>query len=280
MLNYDVESELAGAPSARMPLIDRPPWVGRGEMVLGSDALDGRALSPDLEGVAWCPTPKALAALRAAGVERLPPAPDASILKAANARETFADLHPLEAYGALVATTPGEVELAVARAAPKRFTDRAPAWLLRRSLCAAGGGRLIAESWSEAAAVWTQRALRYGPLHVMPLVDIEDEFSGHAWLGQDGSVQAGQHVTQVVRGAAWVAATRRPRPVPELNRALEAVVGRLCDMGYFGPVGVDGFTWRDHLGARHVAAGTDVNARYTMSMGAGLDEVPSSRPVS
>ena len=273
-LNYDAESELAGAPTSRMPLIDRPPWIRRGEPVLGADDADDAGVGPGTEGIAWCPTPKALAALRAAGVERLSPAPNASVLKAANERGTFADLHPLQGHGALMASTLSEVESAVARAAPERSTGRPPAWLLRRSLGAAGQGRLIAEIWAADVAVWAERALRYGPVHVMPLVDIQEEFSGHAFLGQDGSVRTGEQVVQVVRGAAWVSANRRAQPVPELTAALALVIDRLRAMDYFGPVGVDGFTWRDKSGAQQVAAGTDINARYTMSMGAAFDEVP------
>ena len=283
-LNYDAESELAGAATARMPLIDRPPWIARGEPVLGEDLIarpDGaapRSPSGDPQekalGVAWCPTPRALAALQAAGIERLVEAPDASILKAANARETFADVHPLAAFGAVVVGDVEGVERAVARAAPERPSGRAPAWLLRRSLGAAGQGRLLAEGWTEEVAAWVERALSLGPVHVMPYVDIDEEFSAHAFLHQDGRVELGQHVRQVVRGAAWVSATRRERPVQELANALGHAVERLRSMGYFGPLGVDGFVWRDASGARCVAAGTDVNARYTMSMGAGFRDVP------
>lgn len=269
LLNFEAEAELAGAPGPTPRDIVAPSWMGGRDRVLGESPTDPHAV-----GVAWCPTPGALARLTDEGVQHLPPTPGLAVLKAANARETFADLHPLGSLGAVVAETSVEVERAVARAAPARHSGRKPAWLLRRSLSAAGQGRLIVEVWSDDVATWVNRALRLGPLHVMPLVDIDGEFSGHAFLHRSGEVELGHHVDQVVRGAAWSSATRREQAVPELRRALDAVIKRLQGMGYFGPLGVDGFAWLDGAGAKHVAAGTDVNARYTMSMGAAFDTVP------
>jgi hypothetical protein len=106
------------------------------------------------------------------------------------------------------------------------------------------------------------------------MVDIVEEFSGHAIVHEGGDVQLGVHTHQTVRGAAWASSEPRAHPVPELTSALDVIVSRLKAMGYFGPVGVDGFVWRDGGGAHHIAAGTDVNARYTMSMGAAFGDVP------
>lgn len=274
VLNYDAESELAGTTGAKRRGIASPTWLGSNDRLLTDGPVDADSMDADTVGVAWCPTPRALASLESSGVLRLPLSPGESVLRAANARETFADLHPLGEHGSVVATSMAEVRGAIARPAPARFSGRAPSWLLRRSLVAAGQGRLIAERWSDEVENWVGRALGWGPLHVMPMVDIVEEFSGHAFVFQDGGVQLGCHVDQTVRGAAWISSAPRAHPVPELTAALDAIVSRLKAMGYFGPLGVDGFVWRDGGGAHHVAAGTDVNARYTMSMGAAFEDVP------
>ncbi len=227
-----------------------------------------------LEGAAWCPTPTALDRLRAAGVSRLPCAPRLEVLRISNARGTFADLHGLNPWGACLGDSLEALERAVKRPAPARASGRRPAWWLRQSLSASGQGRFLAEGWSDRAANWCQRALQQGPVHVLPAVDIQDEFSAHAFLYRQGRVVRGEPVVQEVRGAAWSAATRAQRPVPGMGSMLETVVERLLGLGYFGPLGVDGFRWKDSAGAVHVALATDVNARYTMSMGAAFDVVP------
>ncbi|QDV07048.1 hypothetical protein Poly30_25670 [Planctomycetes bacterium Poly30] len=278
VLNFDAEAELATGRRAPVPFLGRPSWIAHGDLVLdGAGPGPGEGVLPasGRDGVAWCPTPDALRLLRAAGARRLPRAPAEPTLRAANARETFADLHPLAAFGASVAETSGEVEAALRRPALPRHSSRAPAWWLRESLCAAGQGRFLAERWTRESAAWTERAFESGPVHVLPVVDIEEEFSAHAFLFSSGATAFGRHVGQVVRGGSWRSAEPLADSIPELETVLGEVEARLRAMDYAGPVGVDGFRWRDADGASHIAAGTDINARYTMSMGAAFDEVPT-----
>lgn len=273
VLNFDAERELAGASRTRVSFSGRPDWIEDEDLLLDACGVALRA-GASLDGAAWCPTPEALARLRSAGARRLPVAPSFEVLRASNARETFSDLHPLVEFGALTAYTAREIELAIGRPGLLRYSKRPPAWWLRESLCAAGQGRLLVERWTEDAAAWAERALASGPVHVLPVVDIVEEFSAHAYLYSSGETTYGRHVQQTVRGGAWRSAEPRAEAVPLLRTALEQVHARLRDGGYFGPVGVDGFVWRDAHGRTHLAAGTDVNARYTMSMGAAFDVLP------
>ena len=273
ILNFDAENELADRPRTRVPFTGRPGWIGDGDVVLDAAVSTG-AETAGLDGAAWCPVPSAIERLLAAGVRRLPVAPGFDVLRAANARETFADLHPLVRFGACTARTAAEVEQAVRRRPPSRPSTRPPAWWLRESLCAAGQGRFLAERWTAEAAAWTDRALVAGPIHVLPVVDIDQEFSAHAYLYSSGETLIGRHVEQTVRGGSWRSAEPSATSLPVLGAALETVVARLRTMGYVGPVGVDGFAWRDAEGRSHLAAGTDVNARYTMSMRAAFELLP------
>ncbi|MFT5732888.1 MAG: hypothetical protein ACJA2W_003705 [Planctomycetota bacterium] len=274
VLNYGAEAELAGRSQGKLAFSGRPDWVGGEDVVIGAGATTLIQGAAELHGAAWCPTSGALEALRRAGVKRLPVAPSQDVLRRANARSEFADLHPLESLGAKIASTVRELEALVACAAPRRPSGRAPAWLLRTDLCASGQGRRLVERWDDATVAWSHRALAVGAVHVLPVVDVVEEFSCHAFLWSSGEVSLGQHVLQSVTGGAWRAAVPRREQIDALNRVRDQVIARLRSFGYFGPVGVDGFLWRDAEEAEHVAAGTDVNARYTMSMGAAFAEVP------
>lgn len=273
VLNYDAEVELAGGKRKGVPFTGRAPWIGSDDVILGRGAWTADVVA-DLDGVAWCPTPSALQRLEEAGVRRLPLAPAFEVLRRANARETFADLHPLVSHGACTASTLEDIEIAVRRAAPPRHSGRRPAWHLRESLCAAGQGRFLAEACTEECLAWSRRALRAGPVHIVPVVDVEDEFSAHAFLYSTGDCAFGRHVRQQVRGGVWRAAEAAQSEVPGLEAVLRSVLDRLVAMGYTGPVGVDGFTWRDGEGQLLHAVGTDINARYTMSMAAAFEELP------
>ncbi|MEQ1894464.1 MAG: hypothetical protein ABL998_18135, partial [Planctomycetota bacterium] len=98
LLNLDAEHELEAA-RAYAPTKELAAIVAResrrllgtlvrpGDLVLGPEELsdEQRARLAGLEGVAWSPTPRALARLAAAGV-LLPAAPPVEVLRTVNAR--------------------------------------------------------------------------------------------------------------------------------------------------------------------------------------------------
>ena len=215
-------------------------------------------------GFAWSPTPHALELLDAHGLNR-PPAPGWEVLCAANARETFADLDRLP--GGVTCHSVSDVLSAVDAPAPNRRSGKSPAWLLRGSLCAAGQDRLVVEGSSDRVASFARTRMPSGPVEIAPMVDIVQEFAIHGRVSSDGTVRAG-------RAAGYFASARPGTSVPEvrpapsdveaaLQRAFARVGEQLAGLGYFGPAGIDAFTWRDAAGAVRLRAISEVNARYT-----------------
>jgi hypothetical protein len=209
--------------------------------------------------------------------------PPAEVLIKANARETFSAFDPLP--GASVAESLGELREALESEPLARSgqgaSDR-PAWVLRRSLSCAGGGRLVAESWGDEVASWGSAALAAGPVEVQPLVDIVDEYSIHGWLDRGGELRYGAPLCW--RPAEDAQAVGGPPPLSELEMATisdsaRGVGSSLRSLGYFGPFGVDAFRWRRADGSTRLQVGTDVNARWTLHFGRGAPELlrpPSS----
>lgn len=231
--------------------------------MLGAFASDA-----DLVGRAWCPTPGALERIAASGAV-VPVAPNVDALTRGNARETFAWLDPLE--GTHTCGSLEEVEQALSRPGVERASDRPPAWVLRASLSTAGRDRLVVESTSAGLRRFVEKALPGGPIHVEPFVDIESEYALHGWVERDGDVHSGHVLAQRARGGTWVAsAPAEPcEHTRRIERAHTSVAARLTEVGYFGPFGMDAFTWRDAAGELHLHAPSDVNARYTMSFAMG-----------
>lgn len=246
---------------------------GAARTLLGADASfdegGARAGSPESgRGFAWAPTPRALDLLRARGWTP-PPAPTWQSLSTANARESFLHLSPLP--GCVSCRSTEEVLAAIGSRAPARPSGKVPAWILRASLCAAGQDRLVVEGPCERAASFARERLPGGPIDVAPMVEIVEEFAIHGRVGADGELQAGRPVryADTARPAARAPSfgPAAPDVTTALGRAFERVGEELVAMGYFGPVGIDAFTWRDHEGTVRLRAVSEVNARYTQSFG-------------
>ncbi|MEM1451963.1 MAG: hypothetical protein AAF957_15680 [Planctomycetota bacterium] len=287
LFNLDAEDELAGRPAFGIPAeaverLARPLADGTGGFLAAGDvALDGAGqpgASSALRGVAWCPTPAAVRRLERAGAAVDAP-PDLDVLRRANARETFAHLDPLS--GAGVVRDMDELRRAVSVAPPKRAPDarRASAWLLRRSLGAAGRGRLVAERWDGRVEGWAASALAEGAVHVAPLVDVADELALHGRVALDGEVALGRPVRHRAQGGTFRSAALAPpgsidpERAERLLSAASEVGAALAELGYHGPFGVDAFEWTDGRGARRFHAPSEVNARYTMSFAIGAPEL-------
>jgi hypothetical protein len=98
------------------------------------------------------------------------------------------------------------------------------------------------------------------------------------WLAQDRSVCVGVPVRQScdARGA-WLASeplssasAAESEVGPELVGEAKHVAVALAEAGYFGPFGVDAFSYRGADGATCFQRRSEVNARYSMGFAIGL----------
>ncbi len=203
--------------------------------------------------------------------------PPLEALIAANARETFASLDPLP--GASVADSLPDLRAALGEAPLPRSGLGASvrsAWVLRRSLSCAGGGRLVAEGWNAGVASWATSALEQGPIEVQPLVDVVEEYSIHGWVHRGGELRSGSPICWRSVGESAPGGGAAPLSEQERARmedsALE-VGARLRGLDYFGPFGVDAFRWRRSDGVVCLQVGTDINARWTLHFARGAPEL-------
>lgn len=283
-LNLDAEVELASRGPYRASraleavLRDVRPRAARALFEAGDLAIDelferGERLPEELLGLpgrAWCPTPSALARLRAVGAEP-EPAPHVAILRRANGRRFSAELGQKLPGARLCCAAPEVWETLAA--------DPARTFLAKRDLSAAGRGRrpLRARDLSPEDRAWVAAALLVGPLQVEPRVALEAEFGSHGWLEADGGLRLGEPTLQEIgpEGAWRASRPARPEDLDAGERGallaeLERVGRALHALGYFGPFGVDAYRWRDDAGARHLCTRGEVNARYSMGWRTGL----------
>lgn len=223
------------------------------------------------DGAAWCPTPRALARLRAVGAN-LPPAPSFDTLRRVNASRFPYDVLPPRLPGACVVHQRDDAQAWMAQRAP-----HAGAWL-KRAYGAAGRGKLhVAEGplSPRAHAFLTDAELALGVV-LEPHVAISLEVSQHGWLGEDGSLRLGVPcVQQVARGRFLSVRVARPGELHGAEReALGDTIKRLAlalrHAGYFGPFGVDAYRYADAQGRDRFNPCGELNARYTMGYAAGM----------
>jgi hypothetical protein len=281
VLNLEAEHELETrgpfVPSARLAAIVRRErrrligsLVARGDRVLdeGEDSREAMIGScAGLEGVAWCPTPRALARLTAAGAATLA-APPVAVLRRVNARPFTVGVRELwtgASFEKRVAADLDGVLKELARPA-------ADGWLVRRTFGAAGRGRrrIAAGRPDEPARRWIEAGLRRGPLVIEPWVEVTREYTRSAWVAPDGRISISRACFQETSAeGAWCRTVCAERgAVSRADDALLAAVveaaGRaLAAAGYFGPFGIDAFR---HRTARGEALNplSEINARFTM----------------
>lgn len=265
VLNLDAEYELAPGsytPSRALQarLDAEAERVARtlppGDRVVGRDPV------PDLVSRCWCPTPRAIATLRAAGLSP-PPAPSVDVLRRAHERGFAFDLAADELPGCARVTGLDELEAAVAGPGPTG------AWMIKRAFGVAGRGLRTVRALSEADRAWVRAGLRQGALYVEPLVEIERELSMHGWV-----TPSRVHVTAlrevVVAHRAFVEsrlADLDPTTERALVHAAERVGAALQAAGYHGPFGVDAYEHRTASGAIALRTLSEVNPRYCMGWG-------------
>ncbi len=238
---------------------DSPPLVARG-----------------LVGRAFCPTPRALRVLRHAGAEP-EPHPECEVLLRANSR-AFASSLGATLPGAAFVADEGEAR-ALLRASPP--SALAEAWRVKRNFGMTGRGqRVLPPSELTGPNLDFLRAgLAEGGVQIEPNVRIVTEFAIHGFLEPGGALTLGPVVKQRcdARGA-WVSSEQiAPEAAPAgLAPEAERVAAALNAAGYFGPFGVDAYTYRVRPGAgrsevENEGEGTtasqlrsEINARYTM----------------
>jgi hypothetical protein len=300
VLNLDADLELGAARGytpKRSVLEAMGPFVARlvspASGLLGPDDVVVDASTPPgaargLVGRAFCPTPRALALLRRAGAE--PEAhPSVEVLRRVNSR-AFAS--------ALGATLPGAAFVTALDAAlahleaPCAVSD---AWRVKRAFGMTGRGQRVvaARAVTEADRAFVRAGVAEGGVQIEPNVAIVEEYAIHVRIEADGARRTGRLVRQRcdARGA-WLATERVDEasdpsdpndpnevsdpsdPSTSIARRLveeaERVAGALFEAGYFGPFGVDAYTYRDPAGALCLQPRSEINARYTMGFGIGL----------
>jgi hypothetical protein len=276
-LNFDAEAELAD-PSARTSsrAVEARARV-LAERAVGLLAPGDVTLWPDvraegLAGRAWCPTPRALAAIASAGAS-LPCAPPLEVLRRVNHRRFSAELGQTLPGARYVET---RAELDATLASQWR-------WLLKRPFGFAGRGRLrvTPSALSATDERWIALSLATGEgLQVEPWVERAGDFAIHGWVPREGSPVFGAVTCQRCDATgAWLSTDRAC--AGEITRAehdalFEAAHGvatALAAASYFGPFGVDAYRYVLGSGAILFNARSEINARYSMGWAVGMGEV-------
>lgn len=230
--------------------------------------LERARLAGGFEGVAWCPTPRALARLASAGAS-ISSVPNLETLRTVNARPFATAVRATLASSSFDKHVVIELESALdhlARPAPH-------GWLVRRTFGAAGRGRRRIASGrpDEGERLWLVASLRHGPLVIEPWVEIVREHTRSAFLASDGTITISPPCFQETRDGAW---TRTELSGPSdverrddaaLAGAVERAGEALARSGYFGPFGIDAFHHRALDGSGVVLNPlSEINARFTM----------------
>src|SRR5450432_4025114 len=251
VLNLDAELELARPGFNYVPrtkLTAQLAEYGRdSRALLGPDDVlvtPGEPNEPHPAGVvgrAWCPTPRALGALAAAGISA-EPHPDAHVLRRVNHRRFAHELGgglPEQQY--LTERAPLEALL--------RRAERP--WLLKRPLAFAGRGQtrfygpISDKQWS-----WLDVSLAQDGLIVEPLVSPTLELSVHGFSWPSGHFELGRVCVQEVTDRGVFRGVRLAEPgelspleVQSLTTQATRVADGLHRAGYFGPFGSDAYRY-------------------------------------
>lgn len=295
-LNFDAEDELArgasllarGAPlsgaagytpsraqEARFEALRArlDGLLGPGDVVL-TEAQCALKL-PEYIGRAWCPTPRAQRALRAA-CALVAASPPLEVLIAVNHRAFHAELGQTLPGARFVRSFAGIQDVL---AAPSSSGQ----WLLKRAFGYAGRGRLQVDPRRPGdvarAQTWILASLRSGGLQVEPLVRRRGDFAQHGYLPLAGEAVTGEPTVQICDDTgAWIRTKRATKSDislaerAELRRHILLTAAALREAGYFGPFGIDAFRWETPSGSIELCARCEINARYSMGWALGMGE--------
>jgi hypothetical protein len=239
----------------------------RGLLQPGDVVLEAGATLPpgSYAGKAWCPTPRALAILEAAGCA-LPDSPPLAVLQRVNHRRFAIELGLGSLSAQYVTDAANAIDVL-------RATRPGEGWLMKRAFGLAGRGHRRGEGPpSDADLRWLQNSLRHGHgVSIEPWVAREADFAMHGRLAREGALTLGRAVMQRCdAGGRWQESLPAPAGSLEagelelLQRTAEAVARALHEAGYFGPFGIDAFAYRDEAGQRSFHPLVEINARYCM----------------
>jgi len=277
VLNLDADLELARgpayAPSASVARATsayaeqlRRSLVGEDDVVIDASTREGSARG--LVGRAFCPTPRAIAMLRRAGAEP-EPHPPAVVFRLVASRAFSASLGHTMPKAAFV-TRMGEAR-EILRGDPSPGTG----WRVKRAFGMAGRGhRVVDRDPRDQDVAFLARFIEEGGAQIEPDVRVVREYALHGVVSRDGSHRLGELTAQRTDAAgAWLATELAPEAPTEVVEAIAAEATRaaraLASAGYFGPFGVDAFTYRsgDRVAFR---ARSEINARYSMGFAVGF----------
>ncbi len=282
VLNLDADEELAmgaGYTPTKRVLDAMLPHVAKlartllreGDQVIDDATPPGSASS--VSGLAFCPTPRALALLRRAGATpQVHPAFD--VLQRVNGRAFAASLGPTLPDAAFVTDTPGVL------AHLKKPSALAPAWRVKRAYGMAGRGqRVIACGTLDAADLAFVEAsmTRDGGVQIEPNVRLVAELGLHGSLSPEGTLSTGKLVRQRcdARGT-WLSTEPLREDDPArvyetgLHEELARVSAALHAASYFGPFGIDAFIYLGRADKPLLQPRSEINARYSMGWPIGM----------
>ncbi len=286
VLNLDADLELAvplGYAPKRTVLEAMKPYVAllASSLFGPEDRLVDEAflaLSPEdrrmYTGRAFCLTPRAITALRRAGVEP-EPHPGVDVLRRVNSRAFSASLGQ---------TLPGAcfvTELEAARALLSGSPPVGNGWRVKRNFGMTGRGqRVLTRAPDQGDLAFLRAGLAEGGVQVEPNLSLDAEYGIHGMIGAgaEGEASLGVVVRQRcdARGA-WLATERLTSPTQhdlETAAAIEAEARRvavaLAGAGYFGPFGVDSYVYRSENGNLDIQLRSEINARYSMGFVIGF----------
>lgn len=277
LLNLDPERELAGRSRDPFRALEDRPALRDDLARLTGDALvlvrDGVAkkVATGRRGLAFMPTPAAIAALAAAGATP-PRAPPLDVLARVNHRGFSYGLRG--SIGAIFARVE---DVARALEAPRDVE----AMLLKRPFGWAGRGRRRATRLDAATEAFCRRAIdEEGAVAVEPLFDRTLDAAIHGFVDERGVLTRGEPtIARVSGGGSFLGSARaRGELAPDERAALLSEVEHVADAlhaaGYEGPFGIDAFRHRDPVtGAPRFLARCEINARYTMGWAIGMAEL-------
>ena len=282
VLNLDADLELAAprgytptkgvrdAMAKFVPLLARS-LLGPEDLLVDDTTAAGVARG--FTGRAFCPTPRALALLARSGAA-LAPTPPLDVLRRVNSRAFAASLG---------ATLPSAAFVTSLDEASEKLAETPAlggAWRIKRAFGMSGRGQRVVQLGhaTEADLAFLRAGMTEGGVQIEPNVVIVDEYAIHGMLADDRSLRVGALLRQRcdARGA-WLSSEPLSSPTAaesDLGARLVAeaklVAGALADAGYFGPFGIDAYTYRAADDATCFQPRSEVNARYSMGFAMGL----------
>lgn len=235
----------------------------RDEPIVGEARLDRDRLV-----FCWCPTPTARRLLERLGA-RAVLGPELRVLRSANHRALGAAFGG-ELRRKFVTVDDDWRSLILGEPSPSG------SWRLKRAFGFAGRGqRRVSAPLSADDLRWIEDSLRQGGVLREVELALEAEFSVHGYIDAR-TLLLGNPVrfsSDAFGAPSEFHLLRQDHPyAQQLRDAARVVAQRLLSVGYFGPFGVDAFSWLDG-GRVRLNAVSDVNARFTLAWSLGMGDL-------